>query len=448
MLKVDVGHLVAGIEPELQCYREPFLRFQQRLHNREYPFTLSLDEDEQASELSLLAERLRADYDTFLLLGIGGSSLGVKALMQFLKGPFHNLFHSPRLLVWDNISPRLVRELSDSLNWKRTGLIYISKSGSTPETAANFLHFYQLYLGAGGRPSDIVFICDPGDNGINHIAQEVGGTLLHLPPSLPGRYSVLSPVGLFPAALLGIAGAELIEGARLVHRALVEREAEANPLFWLGGGIAHWSARGKNIHVLFNYETLLSEFGLWFMQLWAESLGKKLSLSGAEVRVGTTPLACVGTTDQHSLLQLFKEGPDDKLYGFISLDEHPEVLLPSLFTTEREYAYFGGRSLGEQLAIEQLATEISLVREGRPCYHLSLSEVSPRALGALFYWFEALVVLMAEFWGINPFDQPGVEEGKQITYALMGRQDYRDRRPVFEALVQDFLRRRQVYRLD
>ncbi|RDV82852.1 glucose-6-phosphate isomerase [Ammonifex thiophilus] len=445
MLKVDVGHFLAGAEEELKIYQEPFFRFQERLDSCAYPFTLSLEEGRKIPAMEAVAERLRSAYETFLVLGIGGSSLGIKALVQFLKGPYYNLAGSPRLLVLDNISPHLARQLTDLLDWRRTGLIYISKSGSTPETAANFIYFYQVYREAGGRPQDLVFICDPGDNGMNRIARELGAEVFHLPPPLPGRYSVLSPVGLFPAALLGISGEELLEGARRVHEVLTAKGPETNPLFLLGGGICYWSARGKNIHVLFNYETLLSEFGFWFMQLWAESLGKKLSLTGAEVRAGTTPLACVGTTDQHSLLQLFKEGPDDKIYGFVTIEEKPEVVLPSLFTTEKEYAYFGGRTLGEQLAVEQLATEISLVREGRPCYHVALHDVSPASLGALFYFFEALVVFVAECWQVNPFDQPGVEEGKQITYALMGRKDYEARRPQFEALVEEFVRRRRIY---
>ena len=206
--------------------------------------------------------------------------------------------------------------------------------------------------------------------------------------------------------------------------------------------------KNKSVHVLFNYSSLLYEFGLWFMQLWGESLGKKLSNTGEVVHVGTTPLTCVGATDQHSLLQLFKEGPADKIFGFIKVQNMSgDITIPAEFLSEVEYSYFAGHSMQEQLHIEQLSTELSLARTGHPCYLLTLRDFSPEALGALFYFYEALVVLEAMLYNVNPFDQPGVEEGKNITYSLMGRQDYADRRQEYEQQAARYHEERKIFEI-
>jgi len=182
------------------------------------------------------------------------------------------------------------------------------------------------------------------------------------------------------------------------------------------------------------------------MQLWAESLGKKMCVTGDPSNVNTTPVAALGATDQHSILQLFKECPSDKVFGFVTIDSMPaDIRLTNEFPAEKEYSYFAGHTLGEQLHIEQLSTEVSLVKDGKPCYRVTLKDMSAATLGALFYFYEALVVFVASLWEVNPYDQPGVEEGKNITYALMGREDYRDRRPEYERLVAQYAGERRVY---
>lgn len=433
MFKVDIGHLpVDGLN--LDRHAEIFREFQSALEGKRTPLTLSLREEEAIPGIKALADEMRAKYENVLLLGIGGSALGARAVLQFLKGPWHNLeaHPGPRMFILDNLDPVLADKLERLLDFSKTAIIYTSKSGSTAETAANFTYFYEKYRAAGGKPEDIVIMCDPADNGINRIAKQLNGRLFHIPRNLPGRYSVLSGVGFLPAELVGIDSARLLAGARTVHRHIVDVPGADNALALLGGALYELSTRGKSIHVLFNYSNLLFEFGLWFMQLWAESLGKRVSLSGDVIHAGSTPLAAVGATDQHSLLQLFKEGPADKVFGFVTIDALPDLAMGDLFPAEVEYGYFAGRTLREQIHIEQLSTEMSLVRSAHPCYRITLDAAEPETLGGLFYFYQALVVYIARLWKINPFDQPGVEDGKRITYALMGRADYADRRAEYE----------------
>jgi len=434
LFTVDIGHLLGDdydFEAHVLKHGPAFRDLQNSLKENKSVLNLSFSGLSSLPQIKALARDLKEKFSDILLLGIGGSALGFKAVLQFLQGPFYNLEKDkgPRIFVLDNLDPFVMKKLDELLDFKKTGLIYISKSGSTPETAASFLHFFKMYKDSGGKPEDIVIICDYRDNGINRIANTLGCHLLHIPQELPGRYSVLSPAGFLPSEIIGVDSRQLLEGAQAVNQAIINPELEQNALFILGTSIFEHAVNGKSIHVLFNYSNLLFEFGLWFMQLWAESLGKKLSLTGEIINTGTTPLSCLGATDQHSLLQLFKEGPDDKIFGFLKVDHFPgDITLTGEFPTEKEYAYFSGHTVAEQLHIEQMATEMSLIKAGRPCYQISLKNISPPTLGALFFFYEALVVYSARLWQVNPFDQPGVEEGKNITYSLMGRTDYAHRR--------------------
>lgn len=461
IMSVDLGHLISEKDQRNfislsdfnaleNKYGSIFKEFQVSLRKNKSHLTLSLAEERSIPDIKALAKNIAAKYENVLVLGIGGSALGARAVMQYLKGPLFNLskHEYPRLFILDNIDPVLVKYYEDVIDTGKTLIIYVSKSGSTPETAALFIHFYHRFKEAGGDTADIVICCDPGDNGINHIAKSLGCKLLHIPHKLPGRYSVLSSVGFLPAEIIGIDSGQLLEGAQIIHRSIINDSPQQNALFALGASLYELALKGKSIHVLFNYSNLLSEFGLWFVQLWAESLGKKNSLTNNVVNAGTTPLTCLGATDQHSILQLFKEGPADKVFGFMKINHvADEIKLANEFSTEKEYSYFAGHTMLEQLHIEQLATEMSLVRDGKPCYSITLKDVSPKTLGGLFYFFEALVVFTANLWRINPYDQPGVEEGKNITYSLMGRQDYSHQKSKYEQEVSIYNKERRIYKI-
>lgn len=453
MLTVDTGSM-QYTEAELQALAEGrrglWQQFQEDLKQGSLPISLPLRESAELPEIKKLAGHLNQSYRNVLLLGIGGSALGARTLLQFFRGPYYHLQPQGgvRLFILDNIDSAAFRELQELLDFRETALVYVSKSGSTPETAAAFLFFFDLYIRAGGRREDVVMICDPAENGANRVASRLQCRFIALNPLLPGRYSVLSPAGLLPGELLGIDGKELLEGARRVEQSLSATPLASNPLGLLGL-MLHDSAlnRQLDIHVLFNYSSRLAEFGLWFSQLWGESLGKALDLQGSQINSGTTPLPCVGATDQHSLLQLFREGPADKVYGFIHLKPGPEAIhIPCSFESEVEFAYFAGQDVDGQLEIERMCTEISLASRDCPCYSIELADRSPASLGALLYFYQALVVWSARLWNINPFNQPGVELGKQMTYALMGRADCQGDLPrVREAVGSYMARRRSFY---
>jgi len=420
-----------------------FESFVETLKNKTSPITLSFIDDASLERIRKLGAHLREKYKNMLVIGIGGSTLGFRAILQTLKGPYYN-FEAPskglpRVFVLDNIDPFVVESLENILDFKETAIVYITKSGSTPESAANFLYFYRKYIDAGGNPKDLVFICDEGENGINRIGKKIECNLLHIPKKLGGRYSVLSSVGFLPGEFIGLDSREFLEGAKHIHNKILSVPPEQNAVFILGSCISELTRRGKVIHTLFNYSNMLFDFGLWFAQLWGESLGKKLSLSNETVHTGSIPLVAQGATDQHSLLQLFKEGPLNTIFGFVTIDQFPpEKKLQGEFPGEKEYSYFEGHTIGELLHTEQMTTEISLVNAQRPCYRVSLPGLSEYTLGGLFYFYEALVPFIAKLWNINPFDQPGVEEGKNMTYALMGRQDYASSKPSVEKEVKHF----------
>lgn len=461
VINVDIGHLLSGedgenfilfseLEDSLIKYGEDFKAFQTAVKEMRSPLTLSFAEERSIPYIKSLSKKLAEKYENVLVLGIGGSALGARAVLQFLKGPFYNIEKKghPNLFILDNLDPLLIKKLEETIDIKKTAVIYVSKSGSTPETAAQFIYFFKKYREAGGDLKDICIICDAKDNGINRIAKDLECHLLHIPRELPGRYSVLSSVGFLPAEIIGIDSKQLLEGASAVHRHIIDSPSEQNALFALASCLFDLARKGKSIHALFNYSSFLFEFGLWFVQLWAESLGKRLSLSGDVVNAGTTPLSCLGATDQHSILQLFKEGPADKVFGFVKINDMScDLALTGEFQSEREYSYFAGHTIGEQLHIEQLSTEMSLVKAGKPCYLVTLKDLSAVTLGALFYFYEALVVFSAMLWNVNPYDQPGVEEGKNITYSLMGRQDYADRKAEYEREVARYNNERKIYKI-
>ncbi|NLV17836.1 MAG: glucose-6-phosphate isomerase [Syntrophomonadaceae bacterium] len=446
LLTVDIGHLFterggvsrAELEWMMVENQGKFEDFRRSLGQERFPLTVSFTERGEIPRIKALAREIRVKFANVLLVGIGGSSLGARAAGLFMRGPYYNLTNEPRMFFLDNLDPALVDGLEKVLDLRETALIYISKSGSTAESAANFMYFFDKYREAGGDPRDVVFICDRLDNGVNRIARELGCNLLHTPLELGGRFSVLSCVGFLPAEIMGIDCEELLEGAMVVYRMIHEGVPEENGVLALGSCLFALGA-GRPIHVLFNYGSLLYDFGLWFMQLWAESLGKKHSLSGDVVHAGTTPLNALGATDQHSLLQLFKEGPADKVFGFVKVNRAPsDIVIPDVFPGEDEYAYFAGRTMNQQLHIQQLATEISLFQEGHPCYRITARDYSAMTLGALFYFYQALTVFCGSLWRVNPFDQPGVEDSKKMTYALMGRKSFLDCRGDYEAVVADY----------
>jgi glucose-6-phosphate isomerase len=253
-----------------------------------------------------------------------------------------------------------------------------------------------------------------------------------------GRFSVFSPVGLLPIALAGIDLTALLAGAARANDAAVRPFAESVAK---QGALAQLlsARRGASISVLMPYSTRLRRVADWYVQLWAESLGKRVDRHGARVHAGTTPLPAVGTTDQHAQVQLFNEGPFDKLVCFVRVGapDH-DVRIPEPPGGLAELAYLGGRRLHELMNAEQAATAHALAAHRRPSYTVRMPRIDPEHVGELLQGLMWQTALVGERWGIDAYDQPGVELGKVYTYALMGREGFDEaRRELAEAGIED-----------
>ena len=404
----------------------------------DYGFYRLVDQDPTIRQITGFAEGLGQAYDHVLVLGIGGSALGTKALLTALKRPAWNEWDDegrefyPRLTVLENVDPTTIAAALRRIDPRRVLVNVISKSGGTAETMAQYLVVRAWLEEALGDAAfrHLVFTTDPSRGALRELAARDGIATLDVPPDVGGRFSVLSPVGLLPAALAGIDIAALLAGAR---RAIERAESDdllRNPAALYAA--LHWAADtdlGARIHVLMPYTDRLREFAEWYRQLWAESLGKRVNRAGQTVHVGPTPLAAVGATDQHSQVQLFMEGPFDKVITFVRVERVGEDVPiptpdPSSPPLPPDLAYLPGHSLGELLNAEYEATSAALAEMGRMSCTLHLPEVTAETVGEAIMFYQLATGYAGAWYGIDPFDQPGVELGKRLTYAAMGRPGY------------------------
>ncbi len=382
-----------------------------------------------------VAEEAANRFDDVVVLGIGGSGLGAIALREAIHGPGWNLcsperrMGRPRLHVVDNPDPHTCEGLLARLDPDRTLFNVVSKSGSTAETMA-------LYLVARGWlrraiPSErerehFVFTTDPNGGPLREIGSAEGVAMLPLPQNVGGRFSVLSPVGLFPAAMAGIDVRALLRGAGDMAIRCADGELTTNPAGVLATLLYEADATmGRPIHVFMPYADRLRAVGRWFQQLWAESLGKARSVTGEAVSIGPTPLASIGPTDQHSLLQLLMEGPHDKAVIFVGVDDKGDATtIPDLHASVPSAAYLAGHSLGSLLDAEQAATAEALRQVGRPSMTIRMPSLDPEHVGGLLMMLQIATVYCGALHGVDPLDQPGVELSKELTYGMLGRVGY------------------------
>jgi glucose-6-phosphate isomerase len=404
----------------------------------EYGFYQLVDQAEPVRAISAFAEGLGQAHDHVVVLGIGGSALGARALLTALRRPAWNEWDDegreffPRLTVLDNVDPTTIAAALRRIDPRRVLVNVISKSGGTAETMAQYLvvrAWLEDALGAAAS-RHLVFTTDPERGALREIAARDTIATLSVPPAVGGRFSVLSPVGLLPAALVGIDIAALLTGARQA----VER-AEADDLLRNPAALyaaLHWAADtelGARIDVLMPYTDRLREFAEWYRQLWAESLGKRVDREGRTIHAGPTPVAAIGATDQHSQVQLFMEGPFDKVITFAVVDQlDDEVRIPAPAADApalpQDLAYLPGHTLGELLRAEYEATASALAQMGRMSCTLRLPDLSAATLGEAIMFYQIATGYAGAWYGIDPFDQPGVELGKKLTYGAMGRPGY------------------------
>lgn len=381
------------------------------------------------------AALVRNRFDNLLVLGIGGSALGGIAVTEALLKPYWNLLSKeerngyPRVFFLDNIDPDTINGLLNVLDLKRTLINVITKSGDTAETMSQFLIVkdrLEQELGDDYR-KNIVATTDQRTGILRQISEQEGYKTFVIPDDVGGRFSVFSAVGLLPFALLGIDIDEITNGIKDMDLALKNTDIREN--------IAAQNAliqylmdtkKGKNISVMMPYSSRLKYVADWYVQLWAESLGKDEDLNGNHVHIGPTPVGALGATDQHSQIQLFNEGPNNKIINFIRVEEFDTVLeIPKIF----EYTgigYLGGKTINSLIDAEADSTRVALSDYARPTITITLPRVDGYNIGQLLYMLEVQTAIAGALYNVNAFNQPGVEQAKNYTYALMGRAGYED----------------------
>ncbi|MHC4739234.1 MAG: glucose-6-phosphate isomerase [Planctomycetota bacterium] len=387
--------------------------------------------DKIPQKVKALAAELKDDCENLVVLGIGGSALGNIALQTALNPYMYNLDEKqrrgPRLFIFDNIDPS---QLASFLDWvggslDKTIFNVISKSGRTAETAAQFLIVRQLLsdsLGPHGLQKQIVATTDPKQGTLRKIAAEAGFRCLEVPDGVVGRFSVLSAVGLFSAAMCGIDIDSLLAGAADMDVRVSHEDFYKNPAALNAAINYHFYNNGRKISVMMPYSFALKDLADWYRQLWAESLGKAKALDGSKLHIGPTPVRALGTTDQHSQLQLYREGPDDKLFTFLQVENFDRNLKTGLAPDNApDISYLADNDLSKLLNSEKIATEYALLQDKRPCLTVLFEKVSPYTVGQFIYLYEVTTSFAGALFGIDTYNQPAVELGKEATFALMGK---------------------------
>jgi glucose-6-phosphate isomerase len=385
--------------------------------------------------VTALVAKHRPGTTDMLVLGIGGSALGNMALQTALNPATYNLLSDrarggPRLFVLDNVDPALVGDTLKLLGrrLKTTLVNVISKSGETAETASQFMILREALRKKLGDSfaRHIIATTDASKGTLHEIATADGYDMLPVPDDVGGRYSVLSPVGLLSAAMCGIDIDQLLAGAAAMKNRIEQNDWADNPACTLAA--VHYlmfAAKGKPIHVMMPYSNRLYGLADWYRQLWAESLGKCTDRNGADITSGPTPVKALGTTDQHSQVQLYREGPNDKLTVFVEVDKHPrEVRVPEVFADREGLRYLCKARLSKLINAEKEATEYAMAQSRRPTVTIRLPDITPFSVGEFIFLYEFTTSLMGELLNIDAYDQPAVELGKKATFALMGRDGY------------------------
>ncbi len=374
-------------------------------------------------------------FDNILILGMGGSALGGKAVCEALLPPYWNFLtkeqrnNFPKIFFLDNIDPDQMNALLKILDLKKTLVNVITKSGSTAEVMAQFMVLkdrMEAELGDDYR-KNIIATTDKNVGILKQLSDQEGYKTFFIPDDVTGRFSVFSAVGLLPFALVGIDIEEITQGIKDMDLELKNTDINCN--IAAQNALIHYLAdreHGKTISVMMPYSNRLRYVADWYCQLWAESLGKERDKNNNIVNTGQTPIKAIGVTDQHSQIQLYNEGPNNKIITFLRVKEFDTTLdIPNIF----EYtgiSYLGGKTINQLFNAEADSTMASLIDYKRPNLTITIPKITPYYLGQLLYMFEVQTAIAAALYNINAFDQPGVEQSKNYTYALMGRIGYED----------------------
>lgn len=417
----DIGDrtspLISQLNKERKAGKTPY---------RDLPYRTEI-----ADRVKEVVAEVKDGCETLVVLGIGGSALGNIAVQTALNPYMYNIDETqrkgPRMFVFDNVDPA---QFASFLNWAgdkldKTIFNVISKSGRTAETASQLLIIRQLLLeklGPDGFRNQVVATTDAKAGTLRTIATEAKLRTLEVPDGVGGRFTVLSAVGLFSAAMCGIDIDSLLAGAAAMDERVSRENFAENPAAINAAINYHYYNNDKKNSVIMPYCYALKDMADWYRQLWAESLGKRVDLNGREVCVGPTPIKAVGTTDQHSQVQLYREGPNDKLFTFLQVrDFDSDLTMGPTPDCAGELGFLAGKKMSALLNNEKKATEYALLHDERPCLTVLFDRVNAHTVGQFIYLFEVTTSFAGALLNINPYDQPAVELGKDATFALMDR---------------------------
>jgi glucose-6-phosphate isomerase len=368
---------------------------------------LNLPETTDTNAIHRAVERFE-ECEVFLNVGIGGSALGAATLSAALDSEVEAYY-------LDNVDPVHTRALLDSVPLDRTVMNVVSRSGTTAETLSTFLVVREAMDSAGVDWTDRTLVTTGEEGNLRRLADAHDLPSLPVPDGVPGRFSVLSTVGLAAAAVQGHDLEALLKGGADAAESLSGSLFES-PAYAYGAVSYALAERGALTNAMMPYAESLEYFAEWFAQLWAESLGKD--------GLGQTPARALGATDQHSQLQLYRAGPHDKMVTLVRPREYDDLGIPD--TDLEGLSYLGGASLGELLDAEFEATEASLAAAQVPNVRIEIDHVDEYALGELLYTMEAACVLYGELAAVSTFTQPAVEWGKRAARGLLGGGDFEE----------------------
>ncbi len=406
MIKIDFSNTKAETD-KFKTKLPIFLEKIKPYHNT----FLDKQNKETIEKINSFAKKITNNYKHIVVLGIGGSALGTICLQQ----SFQHLFQQetktpyPKLYVIDNIDPTLIKELEEIISLKKTLFIVVSKSGETIETLSQYTYFRSKTDKAKLDPKKhFVFITDPSKGKLRELANTEKIPSFEIPKETGGRFSIFTSASLLPAKLIGIKIENLLKGAQKMQENFFCKSFQKNLPFQLASTQYILERKGKNINILMPYSQKLIKITDWYRQLLAESIGKKKDKKGKIVHTGITPVNALGVTDQHSQLQLYNEGPKDKLIMFIETqNQEKEIKIP---TKKQETLSFN-----KLIKIEKNATEKSLSKNNRPNLTIEIDSIHEESLGELLMLFMGSIAFLGEFYNINAYNQPGVELCKKIT---------------------------------
>ena len=392
---------------------------------------------QDTTELKALIKKHHGHWDNLVVVALGGSALAPQSLFKALVGSQHNLHDAktrakaPRVFFLNNPDPKAAQELLEVLDLKKTLFQVVTRSGVTPETMGLTLWLLEILKKKVGKtaPSEqVVFTTEPTKSPFMEIAKQEKISVLQTTLNLTGRYGILGNQSLFLAGMCNLKVDELLKGGADMDKRCRHGDPYKNPAYM--HSLVHYlltRKRRKTMHVMFSFSNRVHAIGEWYNHQCSVSLGKMLNRKGKAVHVGPSPVAAVGAFDGHGQQQLFCEGPFDKVITFVTVKDHGATgTVPAAFPKLEAAAYLKDATFNQLLDYSYWGAEQHVTQAGRPNMTIHLDTVDEAHIGGLVYLLELSTAMSAELYGIDPFDQPGVEHGKAASFAQLGRAGFED----------------------